>query len=139
MTDTLTTATDIHARISAGITYLHTHYDDPVRYHKGRQRLKIIYTQQYLPALERLRTDLTASEITDSISAIEQRLNTGWERMGQHGTDKQYATFTKLLSQYEVLTNAGNGTTLNALLERLACLDVAINVPDYIQTSHQYI
>ena len=135
MTDTLTTATDLHARAQRGFSYLRTHYDAPTLYQKGRTRLKHLYLNQYIPAVDDLLASTSTADLTAMQATLEQRLSTGWERMGDHGTDAQYDTFTRLLTQYEVISEALRNTPIETLLERLECVDSGLVVPDNLPTS----
>lgn len=83
---------------------------------KGHARLLRILSREYLPAINRLQEAYPREALEAERDAVLVRLERGWQMEDSDGVAR---TFSKLLTRYEVLSDALDGDVINRTLGRV--------------------
>lgn len=97
-------------------------YEQRPEWHHERGRRKVIreLTDHYLKAITAIREAVSVDELERLQQTLTNRLETGWEL---EPTDARDQLFARLLTDYEIVTDALADSVLSPYLERLETLE----------------
>lgn len=97
------------------VRYCQRSSGDVDRFKKGRERLMRVLAREYLPALKQLEGQYSREALESECAIIEQRLERGWQ---MDDTDSVARTFSRLLTQYEIISDLLAGDVINRMMAR---------------------